>query len=98
MECPNCGYVMPNNEKVCKYCGTANSEYSFAKSVKELFVPPVPAEKETKTQPLTKVNTTSYNNTSKKSKLPINIFVFILLLIIFWPAAIIYLIYKIAVQ
>lgn len=27
-ECPNCGYKMSSKDKICKYCGTKNENYS----------------------------------------------------------------------
>ena len=77
-ECPNCGNLMDDNEKRCKYCGSANPNYSGPR-----YNP----------QPVAAVNAQQNAQSStpvKKEKEKMNVLVFILLLIFFWPAAIIY--------
>ena len=88
LECPNCGYILNSSEKACKYCGSLNS--SFVKV-------------EDKTVNLNRVvnsiNSNFNNNHSNQSsqttkKNNFSCLIFGLLLIFFWPAAIVYLIVK----
>ncbi|MCR4698393.1 MAG: hypothetical protein K5762_03400, partial [Bacilli bacterium] len=30
-ECPNCGNIVPESDRCCKYCGTANPNFSNPK-------------------------------------------------------------------
>ncbi len=82
-ECPNCGYDWSKNEKYCKYCGTSNPT----------FVEPKKAPTFNFLQP----NNTNDSNEEKSndgnnvSQTKFSVVAFIILLIFFWPAAIIYL-------
>lgn len=73
-ECPGCGNLIPENEKCCKYCGGGNPNY-----VKPLFAP-------ANTSSSGSTSTSNSANTSGK----INWAIFIILLIVFWPGAVIY--------
>ena len=79
IECPNCGYVLNKEDKVCKYCGTKNP--NFVEKTSPIV------------QQLTQtVNTIQTSTTGTDSK--ISIPVLVLLLIFCWPVAIIYLVLK----
>lgn len=81
-ECPNCGAINGTNIKICKYCGTANPNY---------VVQPV-APHVTKADDISN----AINKTTEQiKKSNFNIVIFIILLIIFWPLAIVYLMVKI---
>lgn len=79
-ECANCGADMLNSEKVCKYCGSPNPNY-VAPILHEVVSP--------------FLNTSSSTGTSAPKTAPakVNWLVFVILLIFFWPAAIIYLVF-----
>lgn len=87
-ECPNCGNIVPASDKCCKYCGTANPNYvapvksqSFLSGLSNTLNSTVNKTSEN-------TNTSSVSNKPKKK---FSVGIFILLLIICWPAAIIYL-------
>lgn len=85
-ECPNCGYAFSASDAKCPYCGTANPDY-------------VPTEKPAAARPASPTQNYVSNPGSKqtpaKKKEP-NWIIFIILLIICWPIAIVYLLVKIA--
>ena len=78
-ECPNCGYQFSSRDAKCPYCGTANPNYSsiFNSSKNDSSSDTNSAYKSTIT-----------NNKDTKFSL----LLFIVLLIVFWPLAIIYLV------
>lgn len=76
IECPNCGNALNTNEKDCKYCGTANEAYVASKTI---FVNDI-------SQGLAENRTESEEKTQKSG----SIFVFIVLLCVCWPIAILY--------
>lgn len=82
MTCNSCGGDLLASEKVCKYCGAANPNY-VAPVQNEAPRPSAPRFDNQRPQP-------SYIPT----KAPFKLGTFILLLIVFWPAAIIYAISK----
>lgn len=83
-ECENCGYVFGSNDRVCKYCGTPNPEYTPSYSWKNVVSNAAAA--------------VSGGNDDSTHKIVagkgFNIWIFILLLIFAWPIAIIYAIIK----
>ena len=89
MECPNCGYMMSKRDKKCPYCGTENAEYSPIKNVINDTFTPVS----------TPLNTPSNNNAkpvnnNTQTKSSINWLLAIILLIVFWPVGLLYIILK----
>ncbi len=75
-ECPNCGYDWSNSEKFCKYCGSANPH--FVEPKKDIFS-------------LSSITSSSDDDTKKSLDKNFNIGIFILLLFVCAPAAIVYL-------
>lgn len=86
-ECPSCGNIYENNIRRCAYCGTANRNF-------------IQEEKKTKTifDDLRKAISVEespkrdYSRQTKKSNSKINPIFLIILLIVFWPAAVVYII------
>lgn len=85
MKCSSCGGDLITSEQTCKYCGAPNPSY-VAPSVQ-------PAGYKSTAAPTYTPPTQSYSSTPATKK-SINWFVFFLLLIIFWPGAIAYLIIR----
>ena len=86
-ECPNCGSILDLKEPTCPYCGAPNPYYEgSAPSKKPKYEPPAPRPQTTVPQ----------QNPQAPVKQPVSfsVAVFIILLIFFWPAAIIYIIVK----
>lgn len=81
-ECPNCGYDWSKGEKYCKYCGTPNPTFVDTKKFSDTFS----FFQSSSTNSSTDEN--SSENDSKPKEFSAGLF--ILLLIICWPAAIIY--------
>lgn len=81
-QCPSCGNAMLESEKECKYCGQPNPIYRAPSPLK------VFTEQQTNSYTETHHN---YNEPEEKS---FSIVIFILLLVFFWPAGLIYLIAK----
>lgn len=88
LECPNCGYLLNSAEKVCKYCGSLNSGFVEVKQA------PKPRELQTVLSHNYNNNNNSNNNQQVKKDKDFGCLIFVLLLIFFWPAAIIYLLVK----
>ena len=70
MTCNSCGGQITANDKECKFCGAANSNY----------VMPISSNQG---------NTYPQNN-SNASKKKMSVGILVLLVIVFWPAAIVY--------
>lgn len=85
-ECPNCGYSFSASDAKCPYCGTANPDY---------VAPAKPVSTITPSQAKDYFSDPMSKPAPSKKKEP-NWIIFIILLIIFWPAAIVYLLVKIA--
>lgn len=81
MVCNSCGGDLAPTDKVCKYCGAENPSYVAPK--KSFF-----DTSSTTTDP------SSGSNEVPPQKSNINWVVFIVLMVTFWPAAIIYAIVK----
>jgi len=79
LECPNCGNIMLNEEEVCRYCGTPNSHFTGGKKRPHTL---------SKGDDLRIYD--APNPPAQEKKGSFNLAVFIVLLILFWPAAIIY--------
>ena len=83
LECPNCGYDLNSSEKVCKYCGSLNSNFV-----------PVPSKPSFNLNNYinsnNNSNSSSSNTTTTSSKSNFSCLLFGILLIFFWPAAIVY--------
>ena len=83
LECPNCGYDLNSSEKVCKYCGSLNSNFV-----------PVPSKPSFNLNNYinsnNNSNSSSSNSTTTSSKSNFSCLLFGILLIFFWPAAIVY--------
>lgn len=77
-ECPGCGNSLSSNDKECKYCGRKNPNYKSMDT--NAFKDRVSSD------------FNSFTNTVKTSvdEKKFNVVIFILLLILFWPAALIY--------
>ena len=80
-ECRGCGYVMSSNEKVCKYCGSPNPIYSGSLKTTNTSITASKA-------PISNNSTTTNPPAKKNNKMDVGLF--ILLLIFFWPGALIY--------
>lgn len=86
MNCSSCGGGLTTNEKTCKYCGAVNPGY---------VAPSAQSGGYTSTAPrYTPPRTESYNSSAPVPKKSVNWFAFFVLLIVFWPAAIAYLIIR----
>ncbi len=82
LECPNCGYDLNSSERVCKYCGSLNPNFV-----------PVPSKPSFNLNNYINSNNnsnSSSSNTSTSSKSNFSCLLFGILLIFFWPGAIIY--------
>ena len=77
-ECQNCGAEISKTDKRCPYCGTANPNYSVPAAVVSSFGP----------------SSTSSGTTTVPTQSSFSVPLFIVLLIFFWPAAIVYAIVK----
>lgn len=74
-ECPNCGNIISSNDPECKYCGTRNPNCSFSARAVPVRTSNSNGAAEPETSP-------------KKNNFSVGIF--IVLLIFFWPGAVIY--------
>jgi hypothetical protein len=86
-ECPSCGNIYDQNLKRCLYCGSSNPNYGEQKKYEKNFFDEI---KDT-------FNSSFNSNTDSERKRPedgINYVVLIVLVIVFWPAAIIYALVK----
>lgn len=88
IECPNCGYVLNNSEKKCKYCGSLNQNFVAVNS-------PAVAQRQI-IQYNNQNNIPQNRNTVPQKKNNFSILIFVILLIFFWPAALIYVLLKAA--
>lgn len=79
-ECPNCGYQFSSRDAKCPYCGTANPNYS------SIFN----AAKNDSSSDTNSAYKSTVTNNQKDTKF--SLLLFIVLLIFFWPIAIIYLV------
>ena len=79
-ECPNCGYQFSSRDAKCPYCGTANPNYSSIFNT---------AKNDSSSDTNSAYKSTVTNN-QKDTKF--SLLLFIVLLIFFWPLAIIYLV------
>lgn len=87
-ECPNCGNIVPASDKCCKYCGTANPNYVAPVKSQSFLSGLSNTLNSTANKASENSNTSSVSNKPKKK---FSVGLFVLLLIICWPAAIIYL-------
>lgn len=81
--CHSCGYTFKSDDKVCKYCGSSNPRYEDPKN-KSLFL-------------RSSVETFQKNQTNEltvKNSSDMNVCLLIFLVIVFWPAAVVYAIVK----
>ncbi len=87
MTCEYCGGILNPNAKECKFCGAPNPKY----------VEPVSYNRtQTETPQAAAPMQTSGTYVQPKPKKKFSIGTFIILLIIFWPLAIVYAIVKVA--
>ena len=87
LECPNCGYQLNQAERVCKYCGSLNSNFIQVNQRESNRQMPAILSQNNNNQSNTNNNSSSKNNN-------FGCLIFVLLLIFCWPAAIVYLIVK----
>ena len=85
-ECPGCGASLTTSDKECKYCGLKNANYKVPESK--------PIQYNNQSQPATNYYNYNQNNSPAKSEKKINWLAFFILLILFWPAALIYIVVK----
>lgn len=85
-ECRSCGATLAKSDSVCKYCGNNNPNYS--RPVSSFFSSS--SESSTTSDKTYSSSKPSGINSNKN----INWVLFVLLLIFFWPAAIVYLLVK----
>lgn len=80
IDCPSCGAKLSNTDETCRYCGSKNVGYqkSSNSKVQDNF------------EQVKQFGSDVYNKIIQDKE--INWVAFIILLIIFWPAAIIYLV------
>ena len=90
LECPNCGYQLNQAERVCKYCGSPNSSFVMVPQRESNRQVPSILNQNYSNQS----NSNSNNSTNTTQKKDFGCLIFVLLLIFFWPAAIVYLIVK----
>lgn len=87
-ECKSCGHVFLAHESSCPYCGSSNPNYQKPKETIRDYLKPIedafPSNDSWKSN---SSQTTQSNN-------EINICLLIFLVIVFWPAAIIYAVVK----
>ena len=90
-ECPNCGSTLSDSDRNCPYCGAKNPNYNGPEPKKTPSRPatPPPAPVQPQPQPAPAPVVVKKSNFS--------VLLFVILLLLFWPAAIIYLIVKMAV-
>lgn len=100
MECPNCGNTLSASEKECKYCGTTNSEYgpisnSIKNTINSVLQPsPKPAPANSSNNRYNSDGNRVVKIPEKSNNTSINWVVAILLVFIFWPVGVIYIVYK----
>ncbi|MDI6452830.1 hypothetical protein [Peloplasma aerotolerans] len=85
-QCKSCGNILHTKQQKCQYCGTSNPIYKVEAPKQEptrLFQPIAPPTG-------SNTNTTTSESTNEG----INVCILILLIIVFWPAAIVYAIVK----
>lgn len=80
--CSSCGYKFKATDEVCPYCGSSNP--SFKKKAEIPFF---------NTQPRSE-STYQSNYSTESNDEGINVCILIILLFVFWPAAVIYAIVK----
>ena len=86
IECKSCGNIFHTDQNRCPYCGTPNLNATNQKSSNNEGPRPRPAQFNTFN------DTPRYNFTTSKSN--INVCLLIFLVVVFWPAAIVYVIIK----
>ena len=92
-ECPSCGNVNETGTRRCVYCGTANTNFVQEQNSVRGFIDEIkhvvnPNGSKDKDRDNINDGKPEANNTE------FNIAIFIILLIVFWPLAIIYLVIK----
>ncbi|HBT60093.1 MAG TPA: hypothetical protein DEA45_04640 [Acholeplasmataceae bacterium] len=94
VECKSCGNVYYDDSEKCPYCGSVNPLHKKSGATSQ------PASNPLKTtyQDIVSQNATNNNNTrsegNKGGQSDINVCLLIALLVIFWPAGLVYLIVK----
>lgn len=84
-ECPSCGNLCQSEEAKCPYCGTPTPNGGKDRKVFTINTPPIPG---------IKFEQDYSRPESEKKHADINVCLLIFLVIIFWPAAIVYVIVK----
>lgn len=83
-ECISCGNICQPEDVKCPYCGTPTPNANKDRKTITINTPPLPS-----------INIQhNYSKPSSKNNSEINVCLLIFLVIIFWPAAIIYVIVK----
>lgn len=88
-ECKSCGYNLLENEIKCPYCGSSNPNFNQTKQKTNDFIKKV--EDVFPSNNSWQNNNTNQTETDKKE---INVCLLIFLVVVFWPAAVIYAIVK----
>lgn len=81
LECKSCGNTLKPQDSHCPYCGTSNPKYEEKKKPLDLNV--FASRSESSSKP-----------NEKSSTSEINVCVLIILVIVFWPAAVVYALVK----
>jgi len=92
MNCNSCGGSLTSSEQTCKYCGAPNPSY-VAPTAQRRRIFARGGYRSTTAPSYTPPRTESRSTPAAKKS--VNWFMFVLLLIFFWPAAIVYLIIRI---
>lgn len=85
LECTSCGNIMQENEKTCKYCGSTNKNFNSRKSSSTI--------NEKVNETFSKIEN-NFPGANKKNSNELNGCLLATLLVLFWPAGIVYLIVK----
>lgn len=86
LRCSSCGYTFTQTDKTCPYCGSSNPTYKTkTETIYETFA-------NRKSESNDNYNKSDFSNTSNSDG--INMCVLIILLFVFWPAAVIYAVIK----
>lgn len=93
IECQSCGNIYFDDSDKCPYCGSVNQKYQSDKQTSNK----TNSLKTTYDQMISQNGQSNYdsnNQTSDKNDSNINVCLLIVLLVVFWPAGLVYLIVK----
>ena len=85
LECRSCGYICHSEDTKCPYCGTPTNHGTSEKKTYQINKPELP-----------NFTFTSNSRDSTNKDSDINVCILVLLVVLFWPAAIIYVVVKLS--